>query len=155
MTALTDRDAREKELLEYLRVFVMVWQKIDFIWGMFVTSYIPLFGFLHFYQGQIDGSFGMLFAVAIAAFTWINGTALVTHYDIAATMSREYRRLNKAFPDLNAALSRRGIERRGRLVYFTHTLAFAGFLYMMGERVGETLCSDRSGWGCLWAVLVG
>ncbi|BBU57457.1 hypothetical protein KU6B_37220 [Mameliella alba] len=48
-----DREAREKELLEYLRVYVMIWQKIDFIWGMFLTSYIPLFGFLHFYQGDL------------------------------------------------------------------------------------------------------
>lgn len=37
MSALADREAREKELLEYLRVYVMIWQKIDFIWGLFIT----------------------------------------------------------------------------------------------------------------------
>jgi hypothetical protein len=94
MSALADREAREKELLEYLRVYVMIWQKIDFIWGLFITSYIPLFGFLHFYQGDIGMGFAVLFGLAIAGFTYVNGQALRQHYDIACTMSREFRRLN-------------------------------------------------------------
>ena len=158
MHGVVDRDAREKELLEYLRVYVMVWQKIDFIWGLFLTSYIPLFGFLHFYQGEIGANFGGLFVIAIVAFTLVNAQALRQHYDIAITMSHEFRRLNRSFPDLNGALSRTAHDGRPRLVLFTHSFAFAGFLYMMIERIGEGFCADgatSSGLACLITQVVG
>ena len=103
MTFMADKELRETELLDYLRVYVMIWQKIDFIWGLFITSYIPLFGFLHFYQKQIGLVFALMFLVAIAGFTFVNGQALRQHYDIAVTMSREFRRRNKLFPDINGA----------------------------------------------------
>ncbi len=150
-----EQDGKEQELFDYLRIFVMFWQKIDFIWGLFITSYIPLFGFLHFYQGQIGGSFGLLFVIAIGAFTWVNGAALRSHYDLANTMSKEFRRNNRSYPDLNAALLRTANDGKERLVLFTHGFAFAGFLYMMGERVGETMCGTKNGWGCLIGSLIG
>lgn len=152
---MVDQAAHEKELLEYLRVYVMVWQKIDFIWGLFITSYIPLFGFLNFYPDQIGFGFAALFGVAILGFTVVNGRALRQHYDIAVTMSREYRRMNRSFPDLNGALTRTAHEGRARLVIWTHSFAFGGFLYLMGERVAAGLCNGSSGWGCLFALLGG
>lgn len=155
MSGPIDRDNQEKELFEYLRVYVMIWQKIDFIWGMFITSYIPLFGFLHFYPGEIGTGFGGLFVIAIAAFTYVNAQALRQHYDIATTMSREFRRLNRGFPDLNAALSRTAHDGRARMVLFTHGFGFAGFLYLMGERVGPADCEAESGWICLLGGLFG
>ncbi|MBN7784525.1 hypothetical protein JYP51_06310 [Ponticoccus gilvus] len=155
MNGPIEREAREKELLEYLRVYMIAWQKIDFIWGMFITSYIPLFGFLHFYAQEMGVVFAGLFIVAIAGFTWVNGSALRQHYDIVTTMSREYRRLNRSFPDLNAALTRTALDGRARMVLFTHGFAFAGFLYLMGEKVGHSLCGAASGWTCLWALVTG
>jgi hypothetical protein len=158
MQGVVDREAREKELLEYLRVYVMIWQKIDFIWGLFITSYIPLFGFLHFFQGEIGTSFSVMFVLAIAAFTFVNGQALRQHYDIAVTMSREYRRLNRSFPDLNAALTRTAHDGRARMVLFTHCAAFAGFVYMMIGRVGAGFCAPgtaQTGWGCLITLAFG
>lgn len=155
MKALAEHEARDKELLEYLRVYVMIWQKIDFIWGMFITSYIPLFGFLHFYPGEMGFAFAVLFALAIAAFTFVNAQALRQHYDIAVTMSREFRRYNKGFPDLNGALLRTAHDGRARMVLFTHWFAFSGFLYLMGERVGHSVCSEASGWVCLWLAVMG
>lgn len=158
MHGVVDREAREKELLEYLRVYVMVWQKIDFIWGLFITSYIPLFGFLHFYKGPLELSFSGLFSLAIFVFTYINAQALRQHYDIAVTMSREFRRLNRSFPDLNAALTRTAHDGRSRTVLFTHGFAFAGFVYMMGGRIGAGLCAAgeaTTGWGCLIGLIFG
>ncbi|SMX43303.1 hypothetical protein [Maliponia aquimaris] len=158
MHGVLDRDTRDKELLEYLRIYVMIWQKIDFIWGMFLTSYIPLFGFLHFYQGEIGVSFAGLFVLAIAVFTWVNAQALRQHYDMAITMSREFRRLNRSFPDLNGVLVRTAHDGRPRLVGFTHGFAFLGFLYMMLGRTGVWVCAagtPESGWSCLVTLLLG
>lgn len=155
MNALSKHEPNEKEILEYLRIYVMIWQKIDFIWGLFITSYIPLFGFLHFYPGEMGLAFGGLFVVAIAAFTFVNAQALRQHYDIVVTMGREFRRLNRGFPDLNSALIRTAHDGRARLVLFTHGFGFAGFLYLMGERVGHTVCSESSGWVCLWLAVMG
>lgn len=158
MHGVLDRDTRDKELLEYLRIYVMIWQKIDFIWGMFLTSYIPLFGFLHFYPGEIGVSFGGLFVLAVAVFTWVNAQALRQHYDMAITMSREFRRLNRSFPDLNGALVRTAHDGRPRLVKFTHGFAFLGFLYMMVGRTGAWMCdagTAASGWRCLFTMLFG
>ncbi|MBY6117238.1 hypothetical protein KUW09_23785 [Mameliella alba] len=155
---VVDREAREKELLEYLRVYVMIWQKIDFIWGMFITSYIPLFGFLHFYQGEIGMSFAGLFALAIAVFTYVNAQALRQHYDIAITMSREFRRLNRSFPDINGALTRTAHDNRPRLVRFTHGFAFLGFVYMIVGRIGVGFCAPgtaQTGWGCIFSLVFG
>lgn len=147
--------ADEKELLEYLRVFVMIWQKIDFIWGMFITSYIPLFGFIHFYQGKIDPSFAVMFVFAILAFTLINGSALRSHYLIANTMSQEFRRLNRSFPDVNRALVRTAHDNKPMMVLVTHGCAFAAFVYMMGARVGLGFCEvdGQAGWRCLLALI--
>ena len=153
-----DREAREKELLEYLRVYVMIWQKIDFIWGMFLTSYIPLFGFLHFYQGEMGGSFAGMFVLAIAIFTYVNGQALRQHYDLAITMSREFRRLNRSFPDINGALTRTAHDKRPRLVWLTHGAAFGGMLYMMLGRIGTGFCAPgtaEGGWNCVFTQVFG
>ena len=155
MTFMADKELRETELLDYLRVYVMIWQKIDFIWGLFITSYIPLFGFLHFYQKQIGLVFALMFLVAIAGFTFVNGQALRQHYDIAVTMSREFRRRNKLFPDINGALLRTAHDGRARMVLFTHGASFAGFVYLMGERVGTDLCRASTGWVCLWQAMSG
>ena len=146
---MVDHGPGDKEALEYLRIYVMVWQKIDIIWGMFITSYIPLFGFLHFYPGQIGWSFAALFVVAIGGFTVVNGSALRMHYDFIVTMGEEFRRLNRSFPDLDGALARHPQRGKRRLVLFTHGFAFAGFLWLMGERLGQSLCDGPSGWGCL------
>lgn len=158
MKTVIEREPREKELLEYLRVYVMIWTKIDFIWGLFLTSYIPLFGFLHFYQGDIGTSFAGMFVLAIAAFTYVNAQALRQHYDIAITMSREFRRLNRSFPDINGALTRTAHEKRPRLVMLTHNFAFFGFGYMMIGRIGAGYCAPgeaTTGWGCLIGLVFG
>ena len=145
---MVDHVPGDKEALEYLRITVMIWQKIDFIWGMFITSYIPLFGFLHFYPGEIGSGFAGLFVVAIAGFTLVNAQALRTHYDMVVTMAEEFRRLNRSFPGLDGALARHPQSGKPRLVLFTHGFAFAGFLWLMGERL-EPACTGFSGWVCL------
>lgn len=92
--------------------------------------------------------FAVLFGLAIAGFTYVNGQALRQHYDIACTMSREFRRLNRSFPDVNGALMRTAHEGRARMVLFAHWFAFLGFVYLMGVRLGS-LCGAPSGWACL------
>lgn len=141
--------------VEYLRVYFMVWQKIDFIWGMFITTYIPLIGFLHFYQGEMEFPFAGIFVIAIAGFTWINWGALRSHYRIANTMNREFRNRNKDFPALNETLMRNNTEGKEKLVLYTHSAAFACFLYLTVTRLGERLCvaPQDSGWNCLWSHL--
>ncbi|MCJ7872216.1 hypothetical protein Q4577_05785 [Marinovum sp. 2_MG-2023] len=147
---------KQKELMEYLRVYVMIWQKIDFIWGMFITSYIPLFGFLHFYQGDIGAVFAVMIVVAIAGFTLINATALRDHYEIAVTMSTEFRKHNKDFQDLNGALSRTSHNGKAAMVLMTHGCAFAGFLFLMAVRVAKRHCVEGSdGWICTLASFAG
>ena len=149
-----DRDTRNN--VEYLRVYFMVWQKIDFIWGMFITTYIPLIGFLHFYQGEIGFPFAFIFVLAIAGFTWINWGSLRTHYRIANTMNAEFRKIEKEYPALNETLARNNTEGKENLVFFTHTAAFACFLYLTVTRLGEKLCfsPEDNGWSCLWNHLV-
>ncbi len=147
MTGTPDTGASQKALLDYLRIYMIVWQKIDFIWGMFITAYIPLFGFLHFYPGQIGSGFAGLFVLAIGVFTWINATSLRAHYDIVVTMGHEFRQMNAVYGDLNGALERTAHDGKRRLVLLTHGFGFAGFLYLMGERVGAELCDGV--WMCL------
>ncbi len=139
----------DKDVMEYLRVYVMIWQKIDFIWGMFITTYIPLVGFLHFYRDNISLVFALIAILGNAGFTAINGNALLTHYRLANTMSREFRALNRDFPMLNDALSRAATERRPQVVWGTHGLAFFGFLYLLIQRILENTCTAGHGFDCL------
>ena len=144
-------------LMDYLRIYVLIWQKIDFIWGMFITTYIPLIGFLHFYQGEIGFPFAFIFVVAIGGFTWINWGSLRTHYRIANAMNREYRARNDTYPELNEALRRNNTIGKDRLVFFTHGAAFACFLYLTVTRLAERICiaPQDDGWNCLFNHLAG
>lgn len=150
MTNQSDRD-----VLEYLRVYVMVWQKIDFIWGMFLTTYLPLLGFINFYQKDISPVFAVLMTLAVGLFTLINGRSLRAHYDIANTMSAEFRRLNRSYPDLNGALGRRANVMKPGIVAVTHVLAFAGFVYLVAGRLLPGVCGTDTGWGCIGRMLWG
>lgn len=152
MTISAER--QDRDLLEYLRVYVMVWQKIDFIWGMFLTTYIPLIGFLHFYRGEFGLAFGAIVLAALGAFTAINGNALRSHYLIANTMSLEFRSMNRSYPQLNIALDRTATEWHPRIVLVTHSAAFLGFVYLTGARFTAQSCAGQAeGWDCLRAVL--
>lgn len=139
----------EKALMEYLRVYVMIWQKIDIIWGMFITTYVPLLGFIHLYQGDVGLDFAALFVLAIAGFTFINGQSLMMHYKLVIVMSEEFRALNGAFPKLNEGLRRTAMNGRHRIVYWTHSFAFLGFLYLALARVGDLACAAGQGLVCL------
>ncbi|WP_417719684.1 hypothetical protein [Salipiger sp.] len=78
-----------REPMEYLRVFVRIRLKVDFIRGMFVTPCIRVFGLMQFYPGEVGAGFSLLICGAMTAFTWINGTSLRMHYRVARVMLRE------------------------------------------------------------------
>ena len=137
-------------LMDYLRIYVLIWQKIDFIWGMFLTTYIPLVGFLHFYRDDISLTFALIAVTGNAGFTLINGNALLSHYRLANSMSREFRSLNRDFPILNDALARAATDRLPKVVFATHSLAFFGFLYLLAQRIMGNSCDAGQGFTCLF-----
>ena len=94
----------DRERMEDLRIFVRVWQKTDFIRGMVITTYIPIFGLMQFYRREVSTAFALLLCVAVDGFTWINGNALRMHSRLARGMVRAFRSLNRRYPMLSAEM---------------------------------------------------
>lgn len=68
--------------------------QIDFIWQVFITVHIALFALLFIYSEAVDrwNATARLFAlVGVAAFEYINGTALVKAYLLLDAMHDQYR----------------------------------------------------------------
>ena len=68
--------------------------QIDFLWQFFVTAHIAIFALLFIYDHAVEGlnAVAKIFAVlAVAAFEWINGNALINAYLLLDAMQEQFR----------------------------------------------------------------
>ncbi len=70
--------------------------QIDFIWQVFITVHIALFALLFIYSEAVDrwnAAARLIALFGVAAFEYINGTALVKAYLLLDAMHDQYRTL--------------------------------------------------------------
>ncbi|MGD9669318.1 MAG: hypothetical protein AB7U75_09710 [Hyphomicrobiaceae bacterium] len=106
--------------------------QIDFIWQVFITVHIALFALIFIYSEAVDrwNVLARIFALAgVAAFEYINGTALVKAYLLLDALHDQYRTLygqvERFQPKLYEYFVLAQYADRPDMVMMTHGFAFA------------------------------
>lgn len=106
--------------------------QIDFIWQVFITVHIALFALLFIYSEAVDrwNVLARLFALfGVAAFEYINGTALAKTYLLLDAMQDQYRvlygQVERFQPKFYEHFVLAQYADRPDMVHLTHGSAFA------------------------------
>lgn len=106
--------------------------QIDFLWQFFVTVHIAVFALLFIYDRAVESLnyVARIFAVSgVAAFEWINGSALSKTYLLLDAMQQQYRlsygQVERFHPSFYTEFVLAHYDDRPSMVLMTHTTALA------------------------------
>lgn len=105
--------------------------QIDFLWQFFVTVQLALFALIFIYDEAVDSLNGlarMLFLFGLGLFSYINGNALRSAYELINALHQQYRldygQPGRFLPALQHAFVDIDYGGRDQMVMITHGLAF-------------------------------
>ena len=133
-----------KTKLEFLRIATMIGQKIDIIWVTFLTTYITLFGFAIFYDGNVDSVYFVFIIASAMGFTWINGRSLWKHYRTITEMGRVFQEMNSEFPSLHPYMNLYKTGDKKNVLLLTHLGGLCMYCWFLVDKfcVSKQECVD-------------
>lgn len=106
--------------------------QIDFLWQFFVTVQLALFALIFIYDEAVDSLNALARTLALAGlaiFSYINGNALRSAYELIQALHLQYRHdygpPGRFLPALQAAFVDIDYSGREQMILLTHGLAFA------------------------------
>ncbi len=106
--------------------------QVDFLWQFFVSVHIAMFAFLIIYDDAVDTMnivARVLLVVALGLFSWINGQAILSAYDLLNSLHHQFRfqfgQMDKYDPNFFRHFVLTYYDGRQQMVATTHGLAMA------------------------------
>lgn len=106
--------------------------QVDFLWQFFVSVHIAMFAFLFIYDDAVDTMnivARVLLVVALGIFSWINGQAILSSYDLLNGLHHQFRfqfgQMDKYDPSFFRHFVLSHYDGRLQMVLTTHGLAMA------------------------------
>jgi hypothetical protein len=109
-------------------------KKIDVIWVTFLTTYVTLFGFALFYDGQVKGVYFFFIVATTTTFTWINFRSLWHHYRLQNEMGRIFTKHSAEFPTLTPHMKLFNQPKSEYTLIFTHSLGISVYIFFVFEK---------------------
>lgn len=106
--------------------------QVDFLWQFFVSVHIAMFAFLFIYDDAVDTMnivARFLLVVALGIFSWINGHAILSAYDLLNGLHHQFRfqfgQMDKYDPNFFQHFVLSYYDGRQQMVMMTHGLAMS------------------------------